>query len=82
MGEYREVMAPGRIVRTFIVDVPGIDEHVGTETMTLEGRGGRTKIVEKSTFTSTEELEGTLPTGMVGGALDTYDRLAVEIAKG
>ena len=82
-GEYLDVVPPERIVRTFIVDIPGMSEHVGIETMTLEDLGdGRTKIVEKSTFTSTDELEGAMATGMIGGALDTYERLAEEIAKG
>jgi uncharacterized protein YndB with AHSA1/START domain len=81
-GEYLEVVAPERIVRTFIVDIPGMSDHVGIETMTLEDVDGRTRLVEKSTFTSTEEIEGAMATGMIGGALDTYDRLAEEIAKG
>ena len=82
-GEYLEVVPPERIVRTFIVDIPEMADHVGIETMTLEDLGdGRTRIVEKSTFTSAEELEGAMATGMIGGALDTYDRLAEEIAKG
>ena len=81
-GEYLEVVSPERIVQTFIVDVPGMADHVGLETMNLEDLGARTKLVAKSVFTSAEELEGTLATGMIGGALDTYDRLAEAIAKG
>ena len=50
--------------------------------MTLEDLGGRTKLVEKSLFTSIEELENQVSVGMVGGALEMYDRLADEIAKG
>jgi uncharacterized protein YndB with AHSA1/START domain len=50
--------------------------------MTLEDLGGRTKMVARSRFPSVEDLEGALATGMIGGALATYDRLADEIAKG
>ena len=81
-GEYLEVVPGERIVRTFIVDIPGMDDKVGLETMTLEDLGDRTKLVERSRFDTLEELEGQIAVGMVGGALDTYDRLAEEIAKG
>jgi uncharacterized protein YndB with AHSA1/START domain len=81
-GEYLEVVPPERIVRTFTLDVPGLDAKPGREVMTLEDLGGRTRLVEKSLFTSDEELENQLSVGMVGGALEMYDRLADEIAKG
>jgi len=81
-GEYLEVVPPERIVRTFIVDVPGMDDKAGFETMTLEDLGRQTKLVERSRFPTIEDLEGALATGMIGGALDTYDRLADEIARG
>ncbi len=80
-GEYLEVQPPERIVRTFSVDIPGFGEP-GLETLTLEDLGGRTKLVERSHFRSAEELEGQLAVGMVGGALDQYDRLADDIARG
>ena len=50
--------------------------------MTLEDLGGRTKVTERRRFPSVEDLEGALAMGMIGGALETYDRLAEEIAKG
>ena len=81
-GEYLEVVPPERVRQTFIVDIPGLSDHVGLETMTLEDLGGRTRMVARSVFTTIEELEGAMATGMVGGALETYDRLAEEIAKG
>ena len=81
-GEYLEVVPFERIVRTFIVDIPGLDDKAGIETMTLEAIGNRTKLVERSTFPTVEDLESQLSVGMVDGALDTYDRLAEEIAKG
>jgi hypothetical protein len=42
--------------------------------------GGRTKLVSRSVFPSAESLEGALATGMVGGAIESWDRLAEEAA--
>ena len=81
-GEYLDVEPPERIVRTFIVDIPGFADKVGRETLTLEDLGGRTRMTERSHFDTMEDLQTQLDVGMVGGALDTYDRLAEEIARG
>jgi len=84
-GEYLEVVPPERMVRTEIFDVPPFNEgpdNAAIETMTLEDLGGRTKLVSRSKFPSVETLEGALATGMIGGALESYDRMAEEIAKG
>jgi uncharacterized protein YndB with AHSA1/START domain len=82
-GEYLEVVPPERVVRTETFDVPPFNAlEPAIETMTLEDLGGRTKLVSKSKFPSVEVLEGALSTGMIGGALESYDRLATEIAKG
>ena len=81
-GEYLDVAPPERIVRTVIFDVPGFDDRMAVETMTLEDLGDRTKLVARTRFPSVEDLEGALATGMIGGALDTFDRLADEIAEG
>ena len=85
-GEYLEVVPPERVVRTEIFDVPPFNEDpngAAIETMTLEDLGdGRTKLVSRSKFPSVEVLEGALGTGMIGGALESYDRLAEELAKG
>lgn len=80
-GEYLEVVPPERLVQTFIWDVPGFDDRPSIETMTLEDLGGRTKVVARSRFPSVEDLEGALAAGMVGGTLETYDRLAQEIER-
>jgi uncharacterized protein YndB with AHSA1/START domain len=82
-GEYLEVVPPERVVRTEMLDVPPFNEgEPAIETMTLEDLGGRTKLVSRSRFPSVEVLEGALATGMIGGALESYDRLAEEIALG
>jgi uncharacterized protein YndB with AHSA1/START domain len=80
-GEYLEVVPPERLVYTEIFDVPGFDDKAAINTMTLEDVDGRTKLTARSRFPSVEDLEGALATGMIGGALQTYDRLADEIAR-
>jgi uncharacterized protein YndB with AHSA1/START domain len=83
-GEYLEVVPPQRVVRTEIFDVEPFNDPAmaAIETMTLEDLGGRTKLVSRSKFPSPEVLAQALSTGMIGGALEAYDRLAEEIAKG
>lgn len=81
-GEYLEVDAPERLVYTFIVDIPGIDDKAGVITMTLEEVDGGTKLTERSVFATAEDLATQVEVGMVRGALETYDRLADEIARG
>ena len=76
-GEYLEVDPPSRLVYTEIYDVepfngPGM---AGINVLTYEDLGDRTKLVIRSTFPSVETLEGALATGMIGGALESYDRL-------
>ncbi len=80
-GEYLEVHAPERLVYTFVLDIPGFDDKAGIVTMTLEDVGGRTKLTERSQFPTIEDLEMQVQVGMVRGALETYDRLADEIAR-
>lgn len=79
-GEYLEVDPPARLVQTEIFDVPGFDQKAAINTLTLEDLSGRTKLVARSRFPSVEDLEAALATGMVGGALQAYDRLADLIA--
>ena len=84
-GEYLEVVPPEKYVRTEMFDVPPFNQDpamAAVETLTLEDLGGRTKLVSRSRFPSVEALDGALATGMISGALETYDRMAEEFAKG
>jgi uncharacterized protein YndB with AHSA1/START domain len=82
-GEYLEVEPPARLVYTEIFDVAPFNEAgAAINTVTYEDLGDRTRVVARGRFPSVEDLEGALATGMIGGALETYDRLAEEIAKG
>ena len=83
-GEYLEVVPPKMFVWTFIIDVeplnqmePGIDTHV------LEDiGGGKTKLIVRSRFPSVEVLQGAISSGMIEGGIETWDRLAEELARG
>jgi uncharacterized protein YndB with AHSA1/START domain len=81
-GEYLEVTPPERIRWTFMFDVEGMGPQGGPETHTFEDLGGRTKVRSVGHFDSVESIEGALATGMVGGAIETWDRLAEVLAKG
>jgi hypothetical protein len=63
-------------------DVEGIGPMGGPETWVLEDLGGRTKVISTGHMGSVEMLEGALATGMVEGALETWDRLAALLAEG
>ena len=81
MGEFLEIEAPSRFRWTFIVDVDGMRDHVGTETFVLEDLGSKTRLVARSHFGSIEELEGTLATGMIKGGVESWDRFDVLLAE-
>ena len=81
-GEYLEVDPPQRFGWTFMFDVDGIGPQGGPETFTFEDVGGKTKVTSISHMGSAELIDAALATGMVGGALETWDRLEALLAKG
>lgn len=72
-GEYREIVRPERIVWTFGFE--GMPGEPGPETMTFEEHDGRTTVTTVSEFPSVEARDATLESGMVAGAVETYERL-------
>lgn len=80
-GEYLEVVPPERLVFTEFYDVEPFNAEPAVTTMLLEDLGGRTKLTSRSRFPSIESLEGALATGMVGGAIQSWDRLAEEVGR-
>ena len=74
-GEYLEVDPPKEYRWTFMFDVEGVGPQGGPETFILEDLGGRTKVTSIGHMGSAEALEGALASGMVGGAIETWDRL-------
>jgi uncharacterized protein YndB with AHSA1/START domain len=81
-GEYLEVDPPRGYKWTFMFDVDGMGPMGGPETYAFEDLGGRTKVVSIGHMGSVEVLEGALSTGMVPGAIETWDRLAQWLAEG
>jgi uncharacterized protein YndB with AHSA1/START domain len=79
-GEYLEVDPPNGYKWTFMFDVEGVGPMGGPETFTLEEVDGKTKVTSIGHMGSVEVLEGALSTGMVPGALETWDRLAALLA--
>ena len=81
-GEYLEVEPPERFTWTFLFDVEGLGEQGGRETHAFEAVHGRTRVTATSHFGSAEEIEGALAGGMIAGAVETWDRLAILLAEG
>jgi uncharacterized protein YndB with AHSA1/START domain len=81
-GEYLEVDPPRGFKWTFMFDVEGVGSMGGPETHIFEDVGGKTKVTSTGHMGSVEMLEGALATGMVEGALETWDRLAALLAEG
>jgi uncharacterized protein YndB with AHSA1/START domain len=81
-GEYLEIDPPARFRWTFLFDVEGVGPQGGPETFILEDVGGKTKVTSIGHMGSPEVIEGALATGMVGGAIETWDRLEALLAEG
>ncbi len=81
-GEYLEIRPPEFIKWTFMFDVDGLGPQGGPETHTFTDVDGKTKVTSVGHFGSVEELEGALGTGMAEGAIETWDRLEADLAKG
>ncbi|MGH2357946.1 MAG: SRPBCC domain-containing protein [Candidatus Limnocylindria bacterium] len=81
-GEYLEISPPQRIRWTFMFDVEGTGPQGGPETHTFEEVDGKTKVTSSGDMGSIEALEGALATGMVAGAIGTWDRLEALLAEG
>ncbi len=73
-GEFREIVAPTRIVQTF--EFEGMPGKIVVDTMTFEDLGGKTRVTTRSVFDSIEDRDGMLSTGMEEGANESWDRLA------
>lgn len=74
-GEYLEIEAPRWILWTFLFEVAGLEDQGGPESFLLEEIDRRTRVTTRSDFGSIEALEGALATGMIAGAIETWDRL-------
>lgn len=78
-GVYHDVVAGERVVQTF--EYEGMPGHVSLETTTLnELPGGRTRMVNTTAFTSIEDRDGMVDSGMEQGAAEGLDRLEAYLA--
>ncbi len=80
-GVFKEVKEPEFITWTFNFEPIGLG-HELTETVRFEEiEGGKTKVSTVSRFTTSEDLEGMVGSGMEKGAEETWDRLAELVEK-
>jgi uncharacterized protein YndB with AHSA1/START domain len=81
-GEYLEIVPPEKIRWTFMFDLPEVGPQGGPETLTLEDLGdGRTLMRAVSHMGSAEVIDEALATGMIQGAIETWDRLDALLAE-
>ncbi|MGH2491006.1 MAG: SRPBCC domain-containing protein [Candidatus Limnocylindria bacterium] len=77
-GTYREVVAPEKLVYSFLFgDMP---EGDGFVEITLVEKDGVTELRDRGVFTSKEERDAIIESGMESGARETYERLADLVA--
>ncbi len=81
-GEYLEVAPPERFRWTFMFDVEGMGPQGGPETFIFDEIDGKTRVTSVATMGSAEAIEGALASGMVKGAIETWDRLEALLAEG
>jgi len=73
-GEYREIIPGEKVVQTF--EFEPMAGHISVETATLTDLpGGRTLFTTRSVFTSKEDRDGIVESGMESGLRETYERL-------
>ena len=73
-GEYREVVPSERVVWTF--EYEPMAGHISVETATFAERDGRTVLTVRSVFSSKEDRDGMIQSGMEKGLVETHDRFA------
>jgi len=78
-GTYKEVVAPEKLVYSFLFgDMP---EGDGFVEITLVEKAGVTELRDRGVFTSKEERDAVIASGMESGARETYERLSELIAR-
>jgi uncharacterized protein YndB with AHSA1/START domain len=69
-GEFREIVAPEKIVQTF--EYEGMPGHIAVETLVLSERDGRTTVTGTTRFDTKEDRDGMLDSGAAEGANQSY----------
>ena len=78
-GEYRDIQAPDSFTWTF--EYEPWAGHISVERLVFTEEAGRTTVTSTSTFTSREDRDGMLQSGMESGAEDSYNALDAYLAK-
>ena len=73
-GEYREVVAPERVVQTF--EWEPMAGHISVDTAIFTEHDGRTLLTTRSLFSSKEDRDGMVQSGMEKGLRETQDRFS------
>ncbi|HKT05551.1 MAG TPA: SRPBCC family protein [Rugosimonospora sp.] len=82
-GVFHGDPSPDGLVQTF--EFEGAPGHVALETLTLEERDGRTLVRTVSSFSSVEDRDFMVESGMESGVLDSHarmDELLAALAEG
>jgi uncharacterized protein YndB with AHSA1/START domain len=72
-GEFREIIPPSRIVRTFVFEP--VPDAEALETLELEADGDTTIIRTTTLHKTVENRDGHVGAGMEGGMKEGYERL-------
>jgi uncharacterized protein YndB with AHSA1/START domain len=78
-GVFHGLPSPESVVQTF--EFEGVPGHVKLDTTTLEQRGLKTLVRTVSAFSSVEDRDGMIDSGMERGVRDSDERLAELLAK-
>ena len=78
-GEYREIVAPERVVQTF--EWEPMAGHISVDTATFTEHDGRTLVTTRSLFASKEDRDGMIQSGMEKGLRETHDRFSELLAE-
>lgn len=77
-GEYREIVAPERLVYTETFEM--YPDAASLVTLTFDEHDGRTTLTCRGLWPSAEILQAAMASGMEEGVVETYDRLAELLA--
>ena len=80
-GEYLSVDAPSKYRWTFNFVLDGSEVEGGPETYRFVEADGRTTVTAIGHMGSPENIDEVLATGMVAGAIETWDRLEALLAE-
>lgn len=78
-GEYREVLAPERIVQTF--EWEPMAGHISVETAEFTEQDERTLLTSRTVFASKEDRDWMIQSGMENGLRETHDRFTELLAE-